>query len=217
MIFAIDGFREADNIKEVSALGVDWIGLDFVAGSPREVRLKPTFTGAFPDKSSFGRVELRTGTALMGVFRDMMPQSVITRIYNYQLDIVRFDGAESPVELDNLRRTVDPDIRPGLKIMKTVRVERREDVGQAGRYADHVDYLLFDMAGAPWEWLADYEGNTPFLIADRRSADDAIWTAGCHHPQWAGYCLGSQLEQSVGRIDEAKVRQWMKKIPLCAQ
>ena len=31
MIIAIDGFSEADNIKEISRLGIDWIGLDFVA------------------------------------------------------------------------------------------------------------------------------------------------------------------------------------------
>lgn len=35
MIIAIDGFSEADNIKEISRLGIDWIGLDFVADSPR--------------------------------------------------------------------------------------------------------------------------------------------------------------------------------------
>ena len=28
MIIAIDGFSEADNIKEISRLGIDWIGLD---------------------------------------------------------------------------------------------------------------------------------------------------------------------------------------------
>lgn len=38
MIIAIDGFSEADNIKEISRLGIDWIGLDFVADSPRRVR-----------------------------------------------------------------------------------------------------------------------------------------------------------------------------------
>ena len=48
-INAIDGFSEADNIKEISRLGIDWIGLDFVADSPRRGRQLASLSGMLPD------------------------------------------------------------------------------------------------------------------------------------------------------------------------
>ena len=111
MIIAIDGFSEADNIKEISRLGIDWIGLDFVADSPRRVRQLASLSGMLPDSPLLECAGLAPGSRLMGVFRDEMPQTIVTSIYNFHLDLVRLEGEESTVLIDNLRRTVDPDIR----------------------------------------------------------------------------------------------------------
>ncbi len=54
----------------------------------------------------------------VGIFADDMPQNIVTRVYNYRLDVVWLKGAESQVMIDNLRRTLDPDIRPGIQIVK---------------------------------------------------------------------------------------------------
>ena len=135
MIIAIDGFSEADNIKEISRLGIDWIGLDFVADSPRRVRQLASLSGMLPDSPLLECAGLAPGSRLMGVFRDEMPQTIITSIYNFHLDLVRLEGEESTVLIDNLRRTVDPDIRRGLQFVKTLRIERREDLLRAADYA----------------------------------------------------------------------------------
>lgn len=37
MIIKVCGMRDPENIREVAALGVDWIGLIFFAGSPRKI------------------------------------------------------------------------------------------------------------------------------------------------------------------------------------
>ena len=108
MIIAIDGFSEADNIKEISRLGIDWIGLDFVADSPRRVRQLASLSGMLPDSPLLECAGLAPGSRLMGVFRDEMPQTIVTSIYNFHLDLVRLEGEESTVLIDNLRRTVDP-------------------------------------------------------------------------------------------------------------
>lgn len=201
MIIAIDGFSEADNIKEISRLGIDWIGLDFVADSPRRVRQLASLSGMLPDSPLLECAGLAPGSRLMGVFRDEMPQTIVTSIYNFHLDLVRLEGEESTVLIDNLRRTVDPDIRRGLQIVKTLRIERREDLLRAA------DYLLLDPVEAALEWLTDWEAPVPFLLRRRKKEAEGSSLPDFHHPRLAGYCLGEEMEQAPGRIDATKVQR----------
>ena len=191
MIIAIDGFSEADNIKEISRLGIDWIGLDFVADSPRRVCQLASLSGMLPDSPLLECAGLAPGSRLMGVFRDEMPQTIVTSIYN----------------LDNLRRTVDPDIRRGLQIVKTLRIERREDLLRAADYAGHADYLLLDPVEAALEWLTDWEAPVPFLLRRGKKEAEGSSLPDFHHPRLAGYCLGEEMEQAPGRIDATKVQR----------
>lgn len=201
MIIAIDGFSEADNIKEISRLGIDWIGLDFVADSPRRVRQLASLSGMLPDSPLLECAGLAPGSRLMGVFRDEMPQTIVTSIYNFHLDLVRLEGEESTVLIDNLRRTVDPDIRRGLQIVKTLRIERREDLLRAA------DYLLLDPVEAAQEWLTDWEAPVPFLLRRGKKEAEGASLPDFHHPRLAGYCLGEEMEQAPGRIDATKVQR----------
>ena len=201
MIIAIDGFSEADNIKEISRLGIDWIGLDFVADSPRRVRQLASLSGMLPDSPLLECAGLAPGSRLMGVFRNEMPQTIVTSIYNFHLDLVRLEGEESTVLIDNLRRTVDPDIRRGLQIVKTLRIERREDLLRAA------DYLLLDPVEAAQEWLTDWEAPVPFLLRRGKKEAEGSSLPDFHHPRLAGYCLGEEMEQAPGRIDATKVQR----------
>ena len=135
MIIKVCGMRDADNIRAVSALGVDMIGLIFWPQSPRYVRMINSRSGIIPDKAGEGVVD--DGLArpkLVGVFVDEMPQNIVTRVYNYTLDYVQLNGHESPTMIDNLRRTLDPDIRPGIKIIKAVSVGCADDVERCRDY-----------------------------------------------------------------------------------
>lgn len=118
---------------------------DFRPESPDYVRMISSQAGIMPDYSEERLRLLRssgaasggdgvdsevTGTASevtggearkvlrVGIFADDMPQNIVTRVYNYRLDVVWLKGAESQVMIDNLRRTLDPDIRPGIQIVK---------------------------------------------------------------------------------------------------
>lgn len=212
MIIAIDGFSEADNIKEISRLGIDWIGLDFVADSPRRVRQLASLSGMLPDSPLLECAGLAPGSRLMGVFRDEMPQTIVTSIYNFHLDLVRLEGKESTVLIDNLRRTVDPDIRRGLQFVKTLRIEHREDLLRAADYAGHADYLLLDLVESAREWLTDWEAPVPFLLRGGQKEAERSPLPDFHHPRLAGYCLGEEMEQAPGRIDAAKVQRLLNSL-----
>ena len=150
---------------------------------------------------------LAPGSRLMGVFRDEMLQTIVTSIYNFHLDLVRLEGEESTVLIDNLRRTIDPDIRRGLQIVKTLRIERREDLLRAADYAGHADYLLLDPVEAAQEWLTDWEAPVPFLLRGGKKEAEGASLPDFHHPRLAGYCLGEEMEQAPGRIDATKVQR----------
>ena len=160
-----------------------------------------------PDSPLLECAGLAPGSRLMGVFRDEMPQTIVTSIYNFHLDLVRLEGEESTVLIDNLRRTVDPDIRRGLQIVKTLRIERREDLLRAADYAGHADYLLLDPVEAALEWLTDWEAPMPFLLRRGKKKAEGSSLPDFHHPRLAGYCLGEEMEQAPGRIDGTKVQR----------
>lgn len=49
MIIKVCGMRDADNIRDISALGVDMIGLIFYPPSPRYVQQFSSGAGIIPD------------------------------------------------------------------------------------------------------------------------------------------------------------------------
>ena len=155
-----------------------------------------------------------TRDVVLEAVADYVPESlyeivdyIVTSIYNFHLDLVRLEGEESTVLIDNLRRTVDPDIRRGLQIVKTLRIERREDLLRAADYAGHADYLLLDPVEAAQEWLTDWEAPMPFLLRRGKKEAEGSSLPDFHHPRLAGYCLGEEMEQAPGRIDATKVQR----------
>ncbi|MCF0245115.1 MAG: phosphoribosylanthranilate isomerase, partial [Bacteroidaceae bacterium] len=118
MIIKVCGMREAQNIADVAALGVDIIGLIFYPKSKRYVSQIPTMAGIIPDKASDIGANLsdKKFPALCGVFVDDMPQTILTRVINYHLSYIQLHGNESPIMIDNLKRTLIPDFVPEIKI-----------------------------------------------------------------------------------------------------
>ena len=129
MIIKVCGMREADNIRAVEQLGIDWIGLVFCPSSPRYVQHVSSRAGIIPDYSSLSEDVISASPAKrVGVFVDDMPQNIVTAVVNYHLDIVQLHGSESPVMIDNLRRTIDPDIHQGIKVMKAIALSTVDDL-----------------------------------------------------------------------------------------
>ena len=92
MIIKVCGLREADNIREVAALGVDWIGMIFWPKSPRYVSMLPIRAGILPDESPHTQLTSPLAPKKVGVFVDPTAQDVITRVVSCGLDIVQLHG-----------------------------------------------------------------------------------------------------------------------------
>ena len=51
-LIKVCGLRDDENIRQVAALGVDWIGMIFWDHSPRNVTMIPTHAGIIPDRGN---------------------------------------------------------------------------------------------------------------------------------------------------------------------
>ena len=220
MIIKVCGMRDGENIREVSALGVDWIGLIFWEKSPRNVTMIPTHAGIMPDRSSLNPSPVTCHYhKRVGVFVDEMAQNIITRVVNFQLDLVQLHGHETPTLIRNLRRTL-ADIRP-VKVIKAISVSSRDDIAAYKDYAECVDYFLFDTkcpsvggSGQQFDWsvLEAYDGEVPFLLSGGIGPDDAERVRNFHHSKCVGIDLNSRFETEPGLKDITKLKQFLEQL-----
>ena len=212
--------RDAHNIHEVSQLGIDWIGLDFIPNSERYVSQIASCAGIIPDYSSLSDLssdklsQQKEGPVLCGVFADDMPQNIVTRVVNFNLDVVQLNGDESCVMIDNLRRTLDPDIHAGIKIMKRLVITKREDIENYKEYAEGVDYFLFDVQDnlKDWSILEAYDGKVPFLVSGNSGAEDIEKIKGLSHPLFYGISVNKKFERAPAVKDVALLKDFLEKI-----
>ena len=217
--------REPENILAVNELGIDMMGFIFYAKSPRYVQSVNTHAGIIPNMAnSKVKDSTETGTTLpekVGVFVNEMPQTVITHAYNYELDYLQLHGDESPVYIDNLKRTLVPDILPDVKIIKALSIREADDVKRWRQYEGHADILLFDTrcegyGGSgeqfPWAVLDNYDGNIPFLLSGGIGPDDAERVKAFHHPMCIGIDLNSKFEDEPGVKNVEMLRTFVRKI-----
>nr|WP_301838711.1 phosphoribosylanthranilate isomerase [uncultured Prevotella sp.] len=217
MIIKVCGMRDADNIRDISALGVDMIGLIFYPPSPRYVQQFSSGAGIIPDYApDMGKTPLR-----VGVFVDDMPQNIVTRVYNYKLDYIQLHGNEPRETLENLRATIDPDIKPKIKIIKAISVSSTEDIKKYKEYVGAADLFLFDTkcktvggSGEQFDWqvLQAYDGDVPFLLSGGIGPDDAERIKNFHHPKCIGIDLNSKFEIEPALKDVEKLKQFLVKV-----
>ena len=214
--------RDAQNIREVSQLGVDMIGMIFYPKSPRYVEMQSSHAGIIPDyvKEDIN-IKSAKSPARVGVFVDDMVQNIVTRVVNYHLDYVQLHGNEPREMCENLRLTLDPDIRPGIKIIKAICVSDASDIQKYKEYVGAVDLFLFDTkcktvggSGQQFDWqvLEQYDGEVPFLLSGGIGPEDASRLQAFHHPKYIGIDLNSRFEIEPGVKDVEKLKGFLNEI-----
>ena len=231
MVIKVCGMRDAQNIREVSQLGVDMIGMIFYPKSPRYVEMQSSHAGIIPDyaKEDIGVSDSSENSskdssktpARVGVFVDDMVQNIVTRVVNYHLDYVQLHGNEPREMCENLRSTLDPDIRPGIKIIKAISVSDASDIQKYKEYVGAVDLFLFDTkcktvggSGQQFDWqvLEQYDGEVPFLLSGGIGPDDASRLHAFHHPKCIGIDLNSRFEIEPGVKNVEKLKGFLNEI-----
>lgn len=127
------------------------VSLNFISGTPDCLQTIPTGVGCMPDTApcihSIDGADIfcdMSRPKIIGVFDSEMAQSVIARIHLFHLDGVQFQGEVSTILLDNLRRTLVPDICQEIMILKYLSGDFQQMRTQCEKYIGGVDAFLLD-------------------------------------------------------------------------
>lgn len=198
-LIKVCGMREAENIREVEALGIDVIGFIFWPKSSRCVSTRPDY--------------LPVNAKRAGIFVNEDIEQVRRIAVDYALDIIQLHGNESPEYARNLRN---------WKVIKAFNIASEEDLESTVIYDGAVDYFLFDTKGKAvggngekfdWEVLASYNGQSPFILSGGIGPDDTERVRTFYHPQCIGIDLNSRFELSPGLKDITALRRFLSQLP----
>ncbi len=223
MKIKVCGMRDPENIHAVKELGIDFLGLIFWPKSSRYVKDITVRAGNIPDiPTELGMTKSQERQpATVGVFVNEMPQTVVTHAYNYKLDYIQLHGEESPTYIDNLKRTLIPDIMPEIKVIKALSIREADDVKRWRQYKDHTDLILFDTkcdcvggSGKQFDWsvLEGYDGDIPFLLSGGIGPKDAERVKRFSHPMCIGIDINSRFEIAPAMKDISKLRTFINEI-----
>ena len=198
--------RDAENIREIERLGIDMMGFIFWPKSSRYVSERPAY--------------LPTNCKRVGVFVDEDIEQVKRTADEYQLDMIQLHGSESPDYIRGLRADVSSPA-----IIKAFNIATKEDFETTKPYEGIVDYFLFDTKGpsvggngAKFDWtvLADYVGETPFLLSGGIGPDDAEVLTSHLSPLTSKKCIGidlnSRFELAPGMKDVSALRKFLNEL-----
>ena len=198
-LIKVCGMREAENIREVEALGIDVIGFIFWPKSSRCVSTRPDY--------------LPVNAKRAGVFVNEDIEQVKRFAVDYALDIIQLHGNESPEYAKSLRNWI---------VIKAFNIASEEDLESTVIYDGAIDYFLFDTKGKAvggngekfnWEVLASYNGQTPFILSGGIGPDDTERVRTFYHPQCIGIDLNSRFELSPGLKDITALRRFLSQLP----
>jgi len=206
--------REAENIRAVDQLSIincqlsiDWMGFIFWPKSSRYVSKRPCY--------------LPTHSKRVGVFVDADIQEVQQKVAEFGLDYIQLHGHETPDYIRALR--VADGFPADTRLIKAISISSHDDIATYKDYEGLVDYFLFDTKaqlpggnGQQFDWnvLADYDGNTPFLLSGGIGPDDAERIRTFIHPQCLGIDLNSRFELAPALKDINKLKEFINTIRL---
>lgn len=194
------GMRDAENIREVEALGIDLMGFIFWPKSSRYVSERPAYMPQTAKR--------------VGVFVNEDIKQVKRIAEEYSLDVIQLHGSESPDYIRQLGSVCGDTIAT----VKAFNIATAADLDATKSYEGIVDYFLFDTktpipggSGVQFDWslLADYVGQTPFLLSGGIGPDDAERVKTFQHPKCIGIDLNSRFEISPGLKDVEKLKKFL--------
>ena len=195
------GMRDAENIREVEALGIDMMGFIFYPKSSRYVSERPEY--------------LPTKCKRVGVFVDEDIEKIKKIADDYALDFIQLHGHESPEQISHLNCQLST---VNCQLIKAFNIATKEDLDATAPYAGLVDYFLFDTKGKnvggngekfDWSILDAYNGDTPFLLSGGIGPDDAERIIDYHHPKCIGIDLNSRFEIEPGIKDILELKTFL--------
>ena len=123
--------------------------------------------------------------------------------------------------IDNLKRSLVPDLVPEIKVIKAFDICSTADFARCSVFESCTDLFLFNIrcgtkTGRNREdalkMVEAYNGKTPFLLGGNIGLDDAEAVKSLHYPQFAGVDLNEQFEVSAGIKDVERLQKFIAEV-----
>lgn len=156
MKLKICGMKFPENILEITKLKPDYLGFIFWEKSARFFDLQ------LP--------EIPNSILKVGVFVDATLEDIISKINQYNLNLVQLHGKESVAFCEKLKSEIDNKI----EIIKAFSIDSEFNFEQLKEYTIVCDYFLFDTKGKlpggngttfNWEILKKYTLKKPYFLS----------------------------------------------------
>lgn len=191
--------REAENIRQLVQLSVDYIGFIFYGKSARFVSEKPL-------------VDIPSSVKKVGVFVNETLENIFETAREHQLQVVQLHGQENPAIAQTLRAE-------GLEIWKAFGIDEHFDWLSVGPYLDVVDYFLFDTkspqhggTGQVFDWhkLQEYSFDKPYFLSGGLSLENIAEASAFEDERLVGLDLNSKFEVEPGLKNIESLTQALK-------
>jgi phosphoribosylanthranilate isomerase len=204
----ICGITTDDDARAAIESGADLLGMIFANSARMVAKDQASRIGA--------RAKATRKVRLVGVFKDASPSEVADAISKYSLDLVQCHGNE----------TRDYCWELHFPLIKAIELAPAEDnareslLRKIDEYGPVSKYLLFDRAkgrafDAEWlngamSLLEEVHVPVPYFFAGGLTADNVKTVLSRLSP--FGVDVASGIEQSVGKKDHAKMRQFVRAV-----
>jgi phosphoribosylanthranilate isomerase len=210
MKIKVCGMREPQNITNVVALGIDYIGFIFYQQSPR-------YVGNFQKELMRIKTLNESKTQYVGVFVNHSLEFIIEKVKEYDLDLVQLHGHETAEFCSELReRSLEAQI--SVKFIKVFSMGEGFDFSQLIDYKPLVDYFLFDTKGKnlggngltfDWRILENYDNEIPFFLSGGLDIHHHEEIKALKHLNIHALDINSKFEINAGLKDVEKISRFL--------
>ncbi len=218
MIVKVCGMTDPDNLSQIAALPVDWLGFIFYEKSPRYMG------GA---QALFQFLNTEKGQQIrqkrVGVFVNATLEAVLNNASDYGLDLIQLHGDESVQYCADLRQALNDQGNTTVELIKVLGVEASTDLAVLADYEPYCSYFLLDTktpkyggSGQSFDWnkLNEYQLETPFILSGGIGIDAINAVTALAHPKLAGIDLNSRFETAPGLKSPQKLSWFLNSLPL---
>lgn len=214
MKIKICGLRDADNVKALALLPIDYAGFIFYPPSARYV-LQAGFeidhiTRVLPDH-----------VRKTGVFVDASPEVILDRCQKFGLNAIQLHGKETPEDLAFLLQLFRDFPLPRPELIKAFSIGESFDFQQLEPFMDVCDLFLFDTKGNQpggngtafnWDILSHYPFKKRFFLSGGIAPGMENAILHFAHPMLYGLDLNSRFEKSPGLKDVDKISVFIQSL-----
>jgi phosphoribosylanthranilate isomerase len=194
------GLKEAENIKDIDNLGVDYIGMIFYEKSPR-----------FAGNNNFNLTDIKA--IKVGVFVNATIEYIKTIQKEYNIKVAQLHGNEDPTFTEQVKKL-------GLTVWKVFGIDDSFDFKILRNY-QAVDLFLFDTksplhggTGVKFNWnkLNDLGDQYKFMLSGGIGKEDAVVINDLSLKGLTGIDLNSKFEISPGNKNIEMLKEFIEQL-----